>query len=365
MITRFRCVWDRKRYGLIDLHFCDLTFCRFACIYTLFQYTTTLATLPSRCLINVSKPVSINTDDRSKKISPRCRSQGKVHPSQFHCDSPKRSELMNRGFNLAPAQSKDYNDTPRNALRMFDSIKLTSQFRASGRTSSEDTGERTKKRKLDDTKEKKDEVKDQKGESSRPQTIKPSHTSQKGESKPKKEGMPKIRDNESISDYNRRVESLLRPGVAKAIKSANSLKSSREKEAKQEKQKRREAQGVPEPIPQAEVAVKKRPGVHDVNDPAKEFRTVSSRRLNDIVQAPPMLDHLRKGMGPGGKKKGTGGETSAWKATGRLPVNVGQERLLNQERERVVKAYREIKAEREKERAKVREGKAETTKADE
>jgi len=264
--------------------------------------------------------------------------------------APSRETVANiRGYNLAPAQSKDYNDTPRGALRMFDSIKLTSQFRASGRTSSEDTGERTKKRKLDDTKDKK-EPSTQKASTG----AKPTHTSQKGEVKPKKEGMPKIRDNESISDYNRRIESLLRPGVAKAIKSANSLKSSREKEAKQAKQKRKEGQGIPEPEP--EVEVKKRPGVHDVNDPAKEFRTVSSRRLNDIVQAPPMLDHLRKGMGPGGKKKGTGGETSAWKATGRLPVNVGQERLLNQERERVVKAYREIKAEREKERAKVREG---------
>ena len=231
---------------------------------------------------------------------------------------------------------------------MFDSIKLASQFRASGRTSSEDTGERTKKRKLDDTKDKKEPSGTQKASTS----TKPAHTSQKGEVKPKKEGMPKIRDNESISDYNRRIESLLRPGVAKAIKSANSLKSSREKEAKQAKQKRKESQGVPEPEP--EVEVKKRPGVHDVNDPAKEFRTVSSRRLNDIVQAPPMLDHLRKGMGPGGKKKGTGGETSAWKATGRLPVNVGQERLLNKERDRVVKAYREIKAEREKARAEAR-----------
>jgi hypothetical protein len=193
-----------------------------------------------------------------------------------------------------------------------------------------------------------------KGESSRPTAL-PAHTSQKGD-KPKKEALPKIRDNESISDYNRRIESLLRPGVAKAIKSANSLKSSREKEAKEAKLKRKQSQGVKEVEPEVE-QVKKRPGVHDVNDPAKEFRTVSSRRLNDIVQAPPMLDHLRKGMGPGGKKKGTGGETSAWKATGRLPVNVGQERLLNQERERVVKAYREIKAEREKERAKVREAK--------
>ena len=257
---------------------------------------------------------------------------------------------MNRGYNLAPAQSKEYNDTPRGALRVFDSIKLTSQFRASGRTSSEDTGERTKKRKLDKVDGTKDKDAD-KGKPSRPTTL-PSHTSQKGD-KPKKEALPKIRDNESISDYNRRIESLLRPGVAKAIKSANSLKSSREKEAKVAKQQRKSAQGVPEPEP--EVEVEKRPGVHDVSDPAKEFRTVSSRRLNDIVQAPPMLDHLKKGMGPGGKKKGTGGETSAWKATGRLPVNVGQERLLNQERERVVKAYREIKAEREKERAKVRE----------
>lgn len=261
--------------------------------------------------------------------------------------------LIIRGYNLAPAQSKEYNDTPRGALRVFDSIKLTSQFRASGRTSSEDTGERTKKRKLDDTKDTK------KGESSkspRPTTL-PAHTSQKGD-KPKKEALPKIRDNESISDYNRRIESLLRPGVAKAIKSANSLKSSREKEAKAAKLQRKQSQGVKEVEPEVVEEVKKRPGVHDVNDPAKEFRTVSSRRLNDIVQAPPMLDHLRKGMGPGGKKKGTGGETSAWKATGRLPVNVGQERLLNQERERVVKAYREIKAEREKERAKVREAQA-------
>jgi hypothetical protein len=252
---------------------------------------------------------------------------------------------MTRGYNLAPAQSKDYNDTPRGALRVFDSIKLQSQFRASGRTSSEDTGERkSKKRKLDDGLKA--------GESSKAKEGKETSTGGQNGQK-KKDPLPKIRDNESISDYNRRIESLLRPGVAKAIKSANSLKSQREKEAKDAKKNRKAMQGVPVVVEEKEEP-KKRPGVHDVNDPAKEFRTITSRRLNDIVQAPPMLDHLRKGMGPGGKKKGTGGETSAWKATGRLPVNVGQERLLNKERDRVVKAYREIKAEREKVRAEAR-----------
>jgi hypothetical protein len=155
-----------------------------------------------------------------------------------------------------------------------------------------------------------------------------------------------------LADYNRRIESLLRPGVAKAIKSANSVKSQQEKEAKQAKQKRK--QGLVEPEVEAEPEVQKRKGVHDVNDPAKEFKTVQRRRLNDVVQAPPVLDHLKKGMGSGGKKKNVGGETSAWKATGRLPVNAGQERILAQERERVVKAYREIKAGREKQRAEQR-----------
>jgi len=166
----------------------------------------------------------------------------------------------------------------------------------------------------------------------------------------KKEALPKIRDNESLADYNRRIESLMRPGVSKAIKSANSVLTQQVKEAKEAKQKRKQ----PVEEVEEEVVEKKRKGVHDVNDAPKEFKTVQRRRLNDVAQAPPMLEHLKKGMGSGGKKKIVGGETSAWKATGRLPVNAGQERLLAQERERVVKAYREIKAGREKQRAEQR-----------
>ena len=183
-----------------------------------------------------------------------------------------------------------------------------------------------------------------------------------------------------MGDYNRRIESLLRPGVAKAIKSANSVRTQQVRDAKEAKQRRK--QGIPDPAlattkdkatdSDAKSKSTTKPGdekeksnksggggggggkVHDVSDPAKEFKSTERRRLNDIVQAPPMLAHLKKGMGPGGKKKNSGGETSAWKATGRTPLNAGQERILNAERERVVKAYREIKAERELKRAAAR-----------
>lgn len=243
---------------------------------------------------------------------------------------------------------------------MFNSMNYQSKFRATGRTSSEDTGERTsKKRKLPAA-----ESTAKKGESSCSSGGLPGQSnagegpvSRKGKEK-EKEALPKIRDNESLADYNRRIESLLRPGVAKAIKSANTVRSQQERNAKEAKKLRKKGVADPASVEQTDGETdgtqKRRSGVHDVSDPAKEFKTTERRRLNDIVQAPPILPHLKKGLGPGGKKKVGGGETSAWKATGRMPLNLGQERLLNAERERVVKAYREIKAEREQKRAAAR-----------
>ena len=84
------------------------------------------------------------------------------------------------------------------------------------------------------------------------------------------------------------------------------------------------------------------------------------RRLNDIAQAPPSLPKLKgisgagasaggiagagawnKGANAGGGKKGTIGH-------GRTDViNAGQKRLMEEERERVIRQYRDIKAARE------------------
>ena len=330
---------------------------------------------------------------RCQTICPRGRDESQVRYRSLV--TAQHQADQSRGYNLAPSQSKEYDDTPRGASRIFNSINFQTQFRASGRTNSEDTGEKSKKRKAPSTDSTRPAKKGEPSAStSNSQTIKTlsngtdpesrATTITSQDSKPsrkgkEKESLPKIRDNESLGDYNRRIESLLRPGVSKAIKSAQSVRTQQVRDAKEAKQRRK--QGIPDPAlakdtptsantdvkpgakgkatDESDDKPKNRGGkVHDVSDPAKEFKSTERRRLNDIVQAPPMLAHLKKGMGPGGKKKASGGETSAWKATGRTPLNAGQVRILNAERERVVKAYREIKAEREVKRAAARAAEA-------
>ena len=70
-----------------------------------------------------------------------------------------------------------------------------------------------------------------------------------------------------------------------------------------------------------------------------EFETLPVRRgITDVVQAPPArLPSLKR------LPKQTGG---AFSATGRTPLNAGQKRLMEEERERVIKRYREMKEEK-------------------
>ncbi|GAA5939465.1 hypothetical protein JCM3775_001722 [Rhodotorula graminis] len=102
-----------------------------------------------------------------------------------------------------------------------------------------------------------------------------------------------------------------------------------------------------------------------------EFETVSQRRrIGDVVQAPPTLaDPARRGLmhkvlGPGGaaacgttsegpgvvRLKGAGagkGGVEAPVGSSRLPINPAMKALLDQERERAVRMYRELKEKRE------------------
>ena len=104
-----------------------------------------------------------------------------------------------------------------------------------------------------------------------------------------------------------------------------------------------------------------------------EFETVSQRRrIGDVVQAPPTLaDPARRGLmhkvlGPGGAaacgttSEGPGvvrlqGAGASAKGKGvdapvgssRLPINPAMKALLDQERERAVRMYRELKEKRE------------------
>ncbi|GAA5861591.1 hypothetical protein JCM3774_002638 [Rhodotorula dairenensis] len=101
-----------------------------------------------------------------------------------------------------------------------------------------------------------------------------------------------------------------------------------------------------------------------------EFATVSQRRrVDDIVQAPPTLaDPARKGLmakvlGPGGAAAcgvpAGGGSSGTFRLAGaeapvgssRLPINPAMKAMMDAERERAVKMYRELKEKREQERA--------------
>lgn len=190
-------------------------------------------------------------------------------------------------------------------------------------------------------------------------------------------GIAPIQPHESLGDYNRRVEDALRGGVAKAIKSASAIKAEQaraEKAAKEER--RRKAQGLPSlasgagdgseddaPGGGSKNAQGKRKATADGDYLEPEDRPVVTfkpapgpRRLNDVAQAPPSLPKL-KGMSKmeaGGKdhKSGEKGGKKAIVGASRTDVlNPGQKRLLEEERERVIKQYRDIKAAREKGKA--------------
>ena len=174
-----------------------------------------------------------------------------------------------------------------------------------------------------------------------------------------------------MGEYNRRLEDHLRPEVSGVIKAAAAAKAQAEKAIWQEKKANREAAkearrrkergepAIPSDKPGNGVAGKgKRKAMimddtDDENDgdgpsssastaaskkPRKtEFETLDQRRrVNDVVQAPPQLPGLKRS----GLKKPA---TSAFSATGRTPLNPGQKRLMEEERDRVIQRYREMK----------------------
>lgn len=158
---------------------------------------------------------------------------------------------------------------------------------------------------------------------------------------------------ESLADFNRRVESTLRGGVSQAIKSAAQSKTAQTNAVKSAKEQRKLASKLPPsstPSSTTNGNVEKK-GVkrkHDASDAAIEFASVPGpRRLNDIAQAPPSLPKLKVARDE---------TVSVWasKGKGKSGLSAGQERLMEVERERVIKRYREMKAAKEELREKER-----------
>ncbi|OCF58178.1 hypothetical protein L486_04208 [Kwoniella mangroviensis CBS 10435] len=283
--------------------------------------------------------------------------------------SVREAETAKKGTNLAPSSkslNSAYDDTPKSASRIISGWKFQSEFRKSGKTNSEDTGEYSKSSSLTGS----------------------GSAGVKGKAKAvDKSEIPKILPNETLGEYNRRIENLLRSGVSKAIKDAASTKALEVAQANRDKKVRKRKAKLEKLIKDGKVpkeALEKylkevREKEEQRNDnsnnkgkrkrdneeekeldedgqgkqarPAKEFKEMEGpRRLNDIVQAPPQLPHLRKS---GEKKTSTKEAYSAiGKNSDKIPLNAGQKRILEEERERVVKMYREMKAKKEEEKGK-------------
>lgn len=156
--------------------------------------------------------------------------------------------------------------------------------------------------------------------------------------------MLRIQHGESLAHFNRRVESSLQGTVRAAVRTS----SAKERETRREEQSKKNLKNQPKGVgsqdrsrpSQAVAAEDITPEPKAAKQRATEFTTHSTstpRRLNDIVQAPPEFKVLPRGV----KVSQTGKKPAGSLRDGVL--SMAQKAMLDGERERVVKLYREMK----------------------
>ncbi|KAJ9126775.1 hypothetical protein QFC24_001807 [Naganishia onofrii] len=280
--------------------------------------------------------------------------------------SVRETEKAKKGQNLAPAQeppSGYVDDTPKGAARILNSLKVRQDFHEKKKAAATATTDAANKK---------------------------AKSKQKGGTK---DTLPKILPGEKLGDFNRRLEDHMRPVVTQAMKDANAKKADEARKLALEKKERREAQqeakrkkdaslaqaeksdgegedeeewaGVDSSSKKPEIAKKAskrtRDPEHEYEDPSNprkrgktEFEKAPIRSgILDVMTAPPTLPRLKKST------KQT--PSSIFAPINRNPLNSGQQRLMEEERERVVARYRELKEtkrlEREEEQKNVKKKK--------
>ncbi|GHJ88289.1 hypothetical protein NliqN6_4691 [Naganishia liquefaciens] len=262
--------------------------------------------------------------------------------------SVRESEKQKKGHNLAPSDaslgSSYVDDTPKGAARIFNSLKVRQDYhdkkKSQAAAAAAGAADKKGKRRQD-----------------------PAAAGKNAN------GLPKIIPGESLGDYNRRLEDHMRPAVTQAMRDANAKRAEEERKLASEKKARREAQkeakrrkdaGLPKPDKEeaAVVAADEERGVGGREASGKrgrdeeasgsdtegqtpkrgktEFDKAPQRHsILDVMTAPPVLPKLKK------QKKAA--PSSIFAPIGRNPFNAGQQRILEEERERVVARYRELK----------------------
>ncbi|KAF8578776.1 hypothetical protein K439DRAFT_1361296 [Ramaria rubella] len=155
-----------------------------------------------------------------------------------------------------------------------------------------------------------------------------------------------IKHGESLAQYNQRVEEEMRIPVSEAMQaSRETAKRARKVDAQTAKAARAAANKpkATQPVPKKDAPPPPDGATPNLKPGRKtEFdRNTTRTRLNDIVQAPPTLTKLPRGApkrtAPGSVGTGAGNPEV---------VSMAQKQMMEQERERAIKRYRELKESR-------------------
>ncbi|KAI6166695.1 hypothetical protein EDD17DRAFT_1470766 [Pisolithus thermaeus] len=234
--------------------------------------------------------------------------------------STRESKRSLRGTDLAPDVSPVQETIPKSVSRVLDSARIRQEYREKKRKLDECEGDSTRKRQRHDGGDQ------------------------------RADGAVKIRPGESISDFNRRVEQSMVPHIKMALRQSSSQErkvrnqkaagqpqpqpSVRKKECKERSNSSNKHVPLPHPTKVTGSTIEQRGSM----EKGKEFLKTSTsapRRLNDIVQVPPEITNVPRGAHQLPKKDKSSGVLS-----------MAQQVMMEKERERAIKHYRELKARR-------------------
>ncbi|KAI0640734.1 hypothetical protein C8Q79DRAFT_920788 [Trametes meyenii] len=166
----------------------------------------------------------------------------------------------------------------------------------------------------------------------------------------------RIQPGESMAHFNRRVEDSMRHSVREAMQNSSAkMRKNRKEELSQNPTKAPSDPQLKSRVRNGDASgsdededddAPSRPAKRKDEKP-REFEKLSSsapKRLNDIVQAPPQLKKLPRKA----KKLAAQGQGSAQKSEGAKSLRDGllsmaQKAMMEEERERVIRMYREMK----------------------
>ncbi|KIJ60309.1 hypothetical protein HYDPIDRAFT_99131 [Hydnomerulius pinastri MD-312] len=232
--------------------------------------------------------------------------------------SVREREKAERGSDLAPKASIEYETVPKSVLRVLDAGRIRREYREKKRKidGDNDEGNPQRKRRRHDATDMKDD--------GTTKTL-------------------KIKPGETMAAFSKRVETSMMPLLKTALQESSAqARKVRKEEAIQVAQtpnKKNDKSRLKQPATSKKASTPPPTASADEDSlnpqkKAKEFQVVSTaapRRLNDVAQEPPELKKL-----PRGAVKNDRSPSGV--------LSMAQKAMMEEEREKAIKHYRELKA---------------------